>query len=131
MSLKKRWLDFIGRTLNPLTLKAAKRGCGPFSFVRHVGRKSGKTFETPLILAETPGGFVAELTYGEQVNWLRNIMKGGGEIGHGGQLFRIVSVEPYPTDAGLRAFGAKAVILRLLRRKHFRLIKVVLAGPEM
>lgn len=124
MSLKARWLDMIGRRLNPRTLAAAKSGKGPFSFVRHVGRKSGRTFETPLILAAVPEGFVAELTYGPEVNWYRNIRKAGGEIGHRRRLYRITSVADYPTDAGLRAFGgARAVVLRILRRREFVLIR--------
>ncbi|WP_457098961.1 hypothetical protein [Microbacterium sp. P5_E9] len=84
MTLKDRWLAFIGRYLNPATLAAAKRGKGPFAFVRHTGRRSGKTFETPLVLAPVPEGFIAELTYGTEVNWYRNILKSGGEIGHRG-----------------------------------------------
>ena len=32
--------------------------------IRHVGRKSGHTYETPVILASVPEGFIADLTYG-------------------------------------------------------------------
>jgi hypothetical protein len=126
MTLKGRWLAFIGRRLNPRTLAAAKRGRGPFSFVRHTGRRSGKTFETPLVLGQVPDGFIAELTYGTEVNWYRNIVKSGGEIGHRGRMYRITAVEEYPREAGLRAFGrVRAVVLRMLRRKDFRLIRAV------
>nr|WP_208382346.1 nitroreductase family deazaflavin-dependent oxidoreductase [Microbacterium ulmi] len=115
----------MGRTLNPRTLAAAKRGRGPFSFVRHVGRRSGRTFETPLVLARVPDGFVAELTYGADVNWYRNIVAAGGEIGHRGRMHRIVSVENLDRDAGLRAFGGfRRILLRILRRHEFRLIRV-------
>ena len=126
MTLKDRWLAFIGRYLNPATLAAAKRGKGPFAFVRHTGRRSGKTFETPLVLAPVPEGFIAELTYGTEVNWYRNILKSGGEIGHRGRMYRITSVEDYPREAGLRAFGGfRAIVLRMLRRKDFLLIRAV------
>jgi len=138
MTLKQRWLDFIGRTLNPRTLAAAKRGKGPFSFVRHTGRSSGRTYETPLVLAQVPEGFIGELTYGREVNWYRNILKGGGLIGHRGRMYRITSVEDFPTDAGRRAFGGlRALVLRILRRKEFLLIRAVpdeatsaTAGPD-
>ncbi|SFS15130.1 deazaflavin-dependent oxidoreductase, nitroreductase family [Microbacterium sp. cf046] len=127
---KKAYLDLLNRTLNPLTLRAAKRGRGPFSLVRHVGRKSGRTFETPLILAGDPlgGGFlVAELTYGDQVNWYRNVVAGGGQIVHRGRTYRIVSVETIPAEEGLRAFGGpRSAILRLLRRHDFRRLDVEL-----
>jgi hypothetical protein len=122
---RRGFLDVLNHTLNPLTLRAAKRGRGPFSLVRHIGRKSGRTFETPIILAESDEGFVAELTYGPEVNWYRNIVAGGGWIEHARRTYRITAVEPLTTEAGLAAFGgARARILRLLRRHDFRLIRV-------
>lgn len=73
-----------------------------------------------------PDGFVAELTYGPSVNWYRNIRAGGGRILHRGEWFRITAIEPYPTDDGLRAFGPPASwVFRILRRRDFRLIRVV------
>lgn len=115
----------LNRTLNPLTLRLARAGRGPFSLVRHIGRRSGRTFEAPLILAERPDGFVAELTYGESVNWYRNVAGGGGEIVHRRHRFRIAGVEPLSADEGLAAFGGfPALVLRVLRRREFRLLRV-------
>ena len=56
---KAAFLEVLNRTLNPLAVRLAKSGRGPFSLVRNVGRKSGRIFETPVILADTPGGLVA------------------------------------------------------------------------
>jgi hypothetical protein len=124
-ALTRWWLSVIQRRLNPLTLDMARAGRGPFSLVRHVGRKSGRTFETPLILADVADGLVAELTYGPGVNWYRNIVAGGGEVLHRRRWYRIVSVEPFPTDRGRRAFGPAArVLLAVLRRHEFRLLRV-------
>jgi len=122
---RRAWLWTIQRTLNPLTLWMARRGSGPFSLVRHVGRTSGATFETPLILARVPDGFIAELTYGTGVNWYRNLVAAGGHatiVWHGRE-FVIDRIEPYPTDAGRRAFGVPASwLLTLLRRHEFRML---------
>jgi hypothetical protein len=123
--IKRAWLWTIKRTFNPLTLSMARRGVGPFSLIRHVGRESGETFETPLILARVPGGFIAELTYGTEVDWYRNLVDAAG---HGivvwrGREYPIDHIERYPTYAGLRAFGpARSAVLRLLRRREFRLL---------
>ena len=76
-AVKRAWLATIKHTLNPLVLRLARRGVGPFSLVRHIGRKSGATYETPLILARVPEGFIAELTYGPEVNWYRNLTAAG------------------------------------------------------
>ncbi|WP_221586186.1 hypothetical protein [Microbacterium sp. G2-8] len=77
---RRRFLDILGRAPNPLTLRAAHSGRGPFSLIEHVGRTSRRVYEVPLILAPVEGGFITELTYGTNVNWLRNIEKAGGRI---------------------------------------------------
>lgn len=122
--LKRAWLTTIKHTLNPLTLRMARRGVGPFSLVRHVGRRSGAAYETPLVVARVPDGFIAELTYGTGVNWYRNVVAAGRcEILWRGREYQVDRIEPYPTDAGLRAFGpARSRVLRLLRRHEFRFL---------
>lgn len=116
------WL--LKNTLNRLTTRLATSGRGPFALVRHVGRRSGRTYETPLILARVPEGFVAELTYGPSVNWYRNITAAGHcTVVYNGTEHEVDAIEPYPADAGIRAFGnPAALVLRLLRRHEFRLL---------
>jgi len=121
---RRGFLKVLDNTLNRVTRPLAKAGRGPFSLVRHVGRKSGRTFETPLILAATDGGFVAELTYGDQVNWYRNIMAAGEcEVVVKGRTHRIDRIELMPADAGRGAFGHPFDwILKALRRHEFRFL---------
>jgi len=122
---KRGFLWLLKNTLNRATLRAARSGRGPFSLVRHVGRKTGAVYETPLILARAPGGFVAELTYGTDVAWYRNIVAAGVcDILYLGTEHHIVGIEPMSTEAGLAAFGnPRAVILRVLRRHDFLLLR--------
>lgn len=124
--MRRGWLTVLKHTLNRATLRAARSGRGPFSLVRHRGRSSGRVYETPLILAETDGGLVAELTYGPDVNWYRNIVAAGGcEVVHRGRTVRIDGIEPMSATAGLAAYGPPAsVILRLLRREHFIRLRI-------
>lgn len=123
--MRRAWLWFIKHTLNKLTSRAARTPGGPFTLVRHVGRRSGKTFETPIIVAPVPEGFVCELTYGTDVNWYRNIVAAGGcVLVVDGVEHQIVAVEPYGTEAGRQAFPKPAqLVLRLLRRHEFRLLR--------
>lgn len=109
-----------------MTRRAARRGGGPFSLIRHVGRRSGSTYETPVMLAMVPAGFVAELTYGENVNWYRNIVAAGGcVVVFGGQEYGINAIEPYDAAAGRAAFPpVRRAILTLTRRKDFRLLRL-------
>lgn len=118
------FLTVLDNTLNRVTRPLARAGRGPFSLVRHIGRKSGKTFETPLILATTDGGFVAELTYGDTVNWYRNIVAAGRcDVVVKGRVHHIDCIETMSTDAGLRAFGHPFDwVLRLMGRHEFRFL---------
>lgn len=123
--MRRSWLWLLKNTLNRVTTRSARTGRGPFSLVRHVGRKSGKTYETPIIVARVPEGFIAELTYGEDVNWYRNIVAARRcELLVEGQWHQISAIEPYPSDAGRDAFGYPAkLVLQVLRRNEFRLLR--------
>ena len=126
-SLRRGWLWLLKNTLNRATSRMARAGWRPFSLIRHTGRKTGRTYETPLILARSGGDFVAELTYGPDVAWYRNVMAAGGRctVVAGGAEYPIDAVTSLDAAAGLRAFGFPAsVILRLIRRREFRLLHV-------
>jgi deazaflavin-dependent oxidoreductase (nitroreductase family) len=129
-SFRKTYLWLMKNTLNRVTVRAARRGGGPFSLIRHVGRRSGRTYETPVILGRVPEGFVAELTYGEDVNWLRNIEAAGGcVVVYGGEEYRVDAIEPCDATTGRAAFPrVRRAILTATRRKNFRLLRSA-AGP--
>jgi deazaflavin-dependent oxidoreductase (nitroreductase family) len=116
----------LKHTLNRLTVRLAATGFGPFSLVRHVGRSSGKSYETPLILAAVPEGFVAELTYGAKVDWYRNVVAAGGcVVVHRGRAHRISAIEVCTADRGRSAFRPPfRQILRATGRTQFRLLRV-------
>jgi deazaflavin-dependent oxidoreductase (nitroreductase family) len=122
--MRRLWLSLLKNTLNRGTLRLAKAGVGPFSLIRHVGRKTGKVYETPLMLARAGDDFVAELTYGPEVAWYRNVVAAGGcVVLVDGVEHRIVRIADFPAEDGLRAFGQPAAtVLKLLRRSEFRLL---------
>lgn len=124
-TLKRGYLWLLKNTLNRVTTRAALSGHGPFSLVRHVGRKTGKLYETPLILARLGRDFIAELTYGEDVSWYRNVVAAHGcRIVWKGVEHRVVGIEPCDPDVALRAFGFPAsAVLLLLHRREFRLLR--------
>jgi hypothetical protein len=72
--IRRRFFWLLKNTLNRLTSRLARAGYGPFSLIRHVGRKSGRTYETPVMLVQVPEGFIAELTLarmwiGTAISW--------------------------------------------------------------
>lgn len=120
-TLSKRFRTLLKHTLNPLTLRLTMAGIGPFTIVRHVGRRSGKRYATPLLLAPIDGGFVAELTYGPNVDWFQNVMAAGHcTVVRGGKEIAVDKIEPMDAEAGRQAFGLAArTALRILRRRHY------------
>jgi deazaflavin-dependent oxidoreductase (nitroreductase family) len=48
-----------------------------FGVVVTHGRKSGTRFETPVNVFDTDDGVVIALTYGENVDWLKNVLVAG------------------------------------------------------
>ncbi len=54
----------LSRATKALPLKTAGTGDGYASVVRHVGRTSGKSYETPVHAVATDGGFAIVLPYG-------------------------------------------------------------------
>ncbi len=129
--LRSGFLRLLNRSLNRVTVRLARAGRGPFSLVVHTGRKSGREYQTPLLLATLPEGFVAELTYGPQVDWLRNVEAAGQcTVIHGGRAHHVSGVEPCGVERGRGAFGLPArVVLTLLRKKHYRILRTEPSEP--
>jgi deazaflavin-dependent oxidoreductase (nitroreductase family) len=124
-TIRERFLWVLKNTLNRVTTPMARSGHGPFSLIRHVGRKSGRTYETPLILAKVPEGFVAELTYGDNVNWVHNIRSADGcVVVHRGKEYRVNHVEPCSAEKGLSAYGTPfRQVLKAGGRDKFLLLR--------
>jgi len=75
MPITTRITGFNKRYLNPLTLKLA--GAGPMADLEHVGRTSGTVRHTPLMAFRDGDVVTVALTYGPQVQWLKNITAAG------------------------------------------------------
>lgn len=65
------------RYLNPLMLKFAGRRYSPQAIVYHQGRKSGRSYSTPIVVEPVTDGFIIPLPYGTDVDWCRNILAAG------------------------------------------------------
>jgi deazaflavin-dependent oxidoreductase (nitroreductase family) len=124
--IRSGWLSLLKYTLNPLTRRLARSSFGPFSIVRHVGRRSGKMYETPIIVSRVKDGFVIELTYGPDVDWHKNVVAAGGcTIVWHGQAYRIDRIEPLDTEVGRAAFPLpQRLVLQLLGRTHFEKLHI-------
>jgi deazaflavin-dependent oxidoreductase (nitroreductase family) len=67
------------RLLNPLMLSLAGSPRLPMlAVIYHRGRRSGRSYATPLGARPMADGFVIPVTFGERANWFRNMQATGG-----------------------------------------------------
>jgi deazaflavin-dependent oxidoreductase (nitroreductase family) len=62
---------------NPRVLRTAGTAGGQTSLIEHVGRKSGKTYQTPVDFVQSKTGFLVALPYGTRADWVRNVRAAG------------------------------------------------------
>ena len=66
-----------GRAMKPLVLRSAGTAGSPTAVVEHVGRTSGRRYDTPVVAAPSDDGFVIALPYGPNTDWLKNVLTAG------------------------------------------------------
>jgi deazaflavin-dependent oxidoreductase (nitroreductase family) len=62
---------------NPRVMRTAGSVGTQTSVIRHTGRTSGRTFETPVDVITTADGFLIALPYGTRADWVRNVLAAG------------------------------------------------------
>jgi deazaflavin-dependent oxidoreductase (nitroreductase family) len=110
----------------------ATRGVGPFAILGHVGRRSGKRYETTIMVWPASEGFVIALTYGPDVDWLRNLLAAGaGTVYWHGKLYRVGKPEPIGATVALQAFPRlfRLVFRTVGRHEQFVWLKSLDAEP--
>jgi hypothetical protein len=77
-------------TLNPWMMKRAGGEHWYASVVKHMGRTSGKEYETPVVMHPIDGHVAIPLPYGQEVDWLENLRHvGGGRAVHKGLEYEL------------------------------------------
>jgi len=112
---------FNKRYFNRLVHRFAGVSRTPFALIRHVGRRSGKPYETPIIVMPLENGFVIAVTYGPEVDWYRKVQAAGGTtlLWHHNE-YALKQPEPIDVRTGLSAFPTPfRQILGLLGTQHF------------
>lgn len=118
MPFNKNITRFNKRILNPMMLKFTGASANSFATIEHVGRKSGKTFRTPIMVHPTEGGFIFALTYGPNVDWYRNVSAAGQcNLYWHGQHFVLGKPEPRSVDSAIQIFPRfQRFVLQTLNR---------------
>jgi deazaflavin-dependent oxidoreductase (nitroreductase family) len=83
--------------INPRQLRSAGSPGSYASIIRHIGRSSGRPYETPVGVVATEDGFLIGLVYGTGTNWVRNVLASGrATIIHEGRTYSVDRPEVLP-----------------------------------
>ena len=95
-----------------------------FGIVWHVGRRSGRTYRTPVNVYRRGGGYVIALLYGADSQWVRNVLAAGGaEIETRSRRLHLVGPEVVHDPARSLVPKPVRVPLRLANVDEFMLLK--------
>ena len=119
------------RFTNPLLRRFANASRGPFAILRHVGRRSGQSYETTIMVWPLGDDFVIALTYGDTVDWYRNVLAAGCcTLRWHGREYTLSKPEPLDASTAWQAFPAFIkMILRRQGTQQFVLLKSGGASP--
>jgi len=86
----------------------AGTGDGYASVVRHIGRTSGRDYETPVHAVATDGAFAIALPYGAGSDWVKNVMAcGTAAIIYGGRTHPVDEPKIVPLAAATGSFTSR------------------------
>ncbi len=102
------FLKALTHVFNPLAMPLARSGAIPvWGVIRHRGRKSGRSFATPIALAATREHFFVPLPWGERTDWCRNVVAANGAaIRYRGREFSAIDPAVVSVDEARPAFPA-------------------------
>ena len=130
MPIPNRIRYFNKHILNRLTIKIAGASHSPIALIQHAGRKSGKYYQTPIMVEPLEDGFMFALTYGPAVDWYRNVLAAGSctLFWHGGK-YQLEDPQTVSAKTGLHAFPPPSrLILMAIRIDNF--FKMKFAAPD-
>jgi deazaflavin-dependent oxidoreductase (nitroreductase family) len=112
--------SFNRRFMNPRQLRTAGKPGAYAGVIRHVGRRSGAAYETPVGPYATDGGFVITLPYGASSDWVKNVLAAGSAtLVTEGETYDVDQPEVVPLADVVEAVPEKERrSLRIFRVEH-------------
>ena len=90
----------LGRATKGFVLSSAGTAGNSVSVVHHVGRTTGRVYETPIGAVPTDDGFVIALPYGSNTDWLKNVHTISPIIRNNGKSGRFWTLNTWPNISG-------------------------------
>ena len=103
-----RALRRLTQATRPLAMRSAGKESSNTSVVRHIGRRSGRNYETPVVAVEHDDTFLIALPYAGRTDWMKNVLASGTAtlVTHG-HAYGVDQPEVIPMTDATRFFGAK------------------------
>ncbi len=120
------------RLLNPLIVKlAGKRHVRAYAVIEHRGRRSGRTYTTPVAARRTADGFIVPMAFGEQADWFRNVLAAGEcVIRWNGVAYHVVEPELLDSATARLALGRVERVLAPLFAHQFVRLRLAPTRPR-
>jgi deazaflavin-dependent oxidoreductase (nitroreductase family) len=101
-----RW--FNKKVQNPLTMRVAGKKNRDLVALHHTGRRSGKEYVVPVLAHRSGQSFLIPLSYGTNVDWLRNVQASGGcAIVRNGVRYATVAPAIVPMAEAARSLSSR------------------------
>lgn len=133
MPIPKAITRFNRNYLNKALIRLAGRGS--FVDLEHVGRRSGRVMHTPLMAFRPEGSrdtVTIALTYGPNVDWLKNITRAGRcRMRMGDSLLHLGAPTVIPPEVGVARMPQpqRTLLERLIKIEHFIELPVLAEEP--
>jgi len=112
-------VDFVRRmnrsVTNPRVMRTAGTSQTATAVIQHVGRRSGRTYETPIDIIETATGVLIALPYGDRADWTRNVLTTGAAT---------VLMQGERVDVDRPTIVATADVAALIPRRTMRMLRL-------
>lgn len=107
--------SFTSRVFNPI-VRPFIHWLPGFAIVSHTGRRSGRTYRTPMAVFRDGDDYLFALTYGPNVDWVSNVTAAGeAELHVRGSRRRVVAPELFVDTGAQLVPRPVGLVLRLLR----------------
>ena len=105
--------------MNPLAMPLMRR-LPPFAVLHHRGRRTGRSYDTPVQAYPTPDGWVVGLAYDRNSAWVLNLLAaGGGEMTRSGRRYQLTQVRRAGPEARELLPARASLMMRALRIDDF------------
>lgn len=93
------------RFMNPRQMRTAGTPGAYAGIIHHVGRRSGREYQTPVGIVPAENGVAIVLPYGTRPDWLQNVLAAGqAEITYEGRRFPVTDPQVVPIESSGAAF---------------------------